>query len=50
MYANSVDHDQTPRFAASDLVLHYLPMSLKWDARLIWAKDILLVSLVLIKN
>ena len=30
------DPDQTPRFAAFDLGLHYLPMSQKWDARLIW--------------
>ena len=28
--ANSVDRDQTPRSAASDLGLHCLPMSLKW--------------------
>ena len=34
--ANSVDHDQTPRSAASDLVLHCLPMSHLWDARLKW--------------
>ena len=27
-HANSVDPDQTPRFAASDLGLHCLPMSL----------------------
>ena len=27
-YANSVDPDQTPRSAASDLGLHCLPMSL----------------------
>ena len=32
--ANSVDPDQTPRFAASDLGLHCLPVSLLWDARL----------------
>ena len=30
--ANSVYPDQTPRFAASDLGLHCLPMSLFWDA------------------
>ena len=30
--------DQTPRLAASDLVLHCLPMSHKKDARLIWVK------------
>ena len=40
---NSVDADQTPRSAASDLGLHCLPMSKKKkkkkkkrDARLIW--------------
>ena len=31
--ANSIDPDQTPRSAASDLGLHCLPMSLLWDAR-----------------
>ena len=31
--ANSVDPDQAPRSAASDLGLHSLPMSLAWDAR-----------------
>ena len=31
-----VDPDQMPRSAASDLGLHCLPMSKKWDARLIW--------------
>ena len=31
--ANSVDPDQTPRYAASDLGLHCLPMLLLWDAR-----------------
>ena len=31
--ANSVDPDQAPRSAASDLGLHYLPMSHLWDAR-----------------
>ena len=36
MLANSEDPDQTPRSAASDLGLHCLPMSPKWDARLIW--------------
>ena len=34
--ANSVDPDQTPRSAASDLGLHYLPISHLWDARLKW--------------
>ena len=36
--ANSVDPDQTPRSAASDLGLHCLPMSLLWDARHKWFK------------
>ena len=30
--ANSVDPDQTPSSVASDLGLHYLPMSLLWYA------------------
>ena len=34
--ANSVDPDQTPRIAASDLGLQCLLMSLLWDARLNW--------------
>ena len=34
--ANSVDPDQTPRSAASDLGLRCLPMSFLWDARLKW--------------
>ena len=38
LLANSEDPDQTPRSAASDLGLHCLPMSQKWDARLIWVK------------
>ena len=32
---NSGESYQTPRFAASDMVLHCLPMSHKKDARLI---------------
>ena len=36
--ANSVNPDQTPRFAASDLVLHCLLMSHLWDARHKWVK------------
>ena len=31
--ANSVDPDQTPRSAASDLGLHCLPISLLWNTR-----------------
>ena len=38
MQANSGDPDQTPRSLASDLGLHFLPMSHKKDARLIWFK------------
>ena len=37
---NSVDLDQTPRSAASDLGLHCLPMSCLWDARLKWVKQV----------
>ena len=37
----SVDHDQTPRSAASDLGLYCLPKSLLWDARLKWVKQVL---------
>ena len=36
MSANSVDPDQTPRSAASDLGLHCLPRSQKRNTRLIW--------------
>ena len=35
LYANRGEPDQMPRFAASDLVLHCLPMSHKKDTRLI---------------
>ena len=47
--ANGVVPDQTPHFAASDLGLHCLPMSLLWDARHKWVKrwyqvDIFLIS------
>ena len=38
LFANSGEPDQTPRFAASDLVLHCLPLSHKKDARLKWVK------------
>ena len=36
--AYSVDPDQTPRCAASDLGLHCLPMFHLWDARHKWVK------------
>ena len=38
--ANSGGPDQTLRFAASDLVLHCLPMSHKKETRLIWIKPV----------
>ena len=38
--ANCVDPDQTRRSAASDLGLHYLSMSLLWDAGLKWVKSL----------
>ena len=38
-YANSVDPDQTPHSAASDLDLHCLQMSLLWDAGLKWVNS-----------
>ena len=34
--SKSVEPNQTPRSAASDLYLHCLPMSLLWDARIKW--------------
>ena len=37
--ANSVDPDQMPHSAASDLGLHCLPMSHLWDARPKWVKE-----------
>ena len=38
LFANSGDPDQTPRSAASDLGLHYLPITLLWVSRLQWVK------------
>ena len=37
-FANSGDPDQTPRFAASDLGLHCLPITLLGVFRLQWVK------------
>ena len=37
--ANSVDRDQMPHSAASDLSLHCLPKSFSWGARHKWVKD-----------
>ena len=39
MQANSGDSDQTTHCVASDLGLHYLPMSHKKDAWHIWVKE-----------
>ena len=39
LISNSGEPDQTPRFVASDLVLHCLPSSHKKDPRLIWVND-----------
>ena len=39
--ANSVDPNQTPHTAASDLGLQFLPMSHLWDARLKWVNRLL---------
>ena len=38
MNLNSVDPDQMLHSVVSDLVLHCLPISLLWDARLNWVK------------
>ena len=38
LFANSGDPDQTPRFAASDLGLHCLPVTLLRVSRLQWVK------------
>ena len=38
VFANSEDPDQTPRSAASDLGLHYLPVTLLGISRLQWVK------------
>ena len=37
-FANSEDPDQTPRSAASDLGLHYLPITLLGISRLQWVR------------
>ena len=39
LYKNSGEPDQTPRCAASDLIMHCLSMSHKKDDRHIWVKD-----------
>ena len=39
--ANSVDPDQTPRSAASDLGLHCLPITLLPDSRLEWVNPVI---------
>ena len=37
LFANSGDSDQTPRFAASDLGPHFLPVTHLGDSSLQWA-------------
>ena len=44
--ANGVDPDQTPRSAASDLGLHCLQLSLLWDARHKWVKNMFHQSVI----
>ena len=41
MQANHAEPGQTPSSAASDLVLHCLPMFQEKDAKHIWANEIL---------
>ena len=58
LFANGGEPDQTPRFAASDLVLYCLPMSHRKDARIaidmFWAMDsknnVVLASLAISQN
>ena len=40
LHTNSGDPDQNLRFAASDLVLHYLPKSHKKDANILRRKSL----------
>ena len=42
--ANIVDTGQRSHSVASDLGLHYLPMSILWDSKLKWVKLIYFVS------
>ena len=42
LFANSGDPDQMPHSAASDLGLHYLPITLLRVSRLQWVKTSLL--------
>ena len=46
MQPNSGDPDQTPHSVASDLGLHYLPMSHKKGARLIWVKNAIILLIL----
>ena len=50
--ANSVDPDQTPRSAASDLGLHCLPVSLLWEGRRKWLMigNLILFGLKMFRN
>ena len=46
--ANSVEADQMPQSTASDLHLHCLPMSLLWDARHKWIKNLGIIFMYVI--
>ena len=46
LFANSGDPVQTPRSAASDLVLHCLPSTLLRVSRLQWVKQYFIIHLV----
>ena len=48
--ANSIEADQRSRSAASDLGLHCLPMSLLWDTRNKWVKNIQFCGFYLYKK
>ena len=42
LFANSGDPDETPRYAASDLGLHFLPFTLLGVSRLQWVNIVLI--------
>ena len=48
--ANTVDPDQAPRSAVSDLVLHCLQRSHLWDARPKWVKLVAIQIILLEAN
>ena len=46
LFANSGDPDQMPHSAASDLGLHYLPLTLLLVSRLQWVNDVVLLYIL----